>query len=384
MESSEYAFKYLKSLAINFEDPRDVTYVLYPIAEIIFLVIAANLCGIESWRGIELFGERRLNWLRKFLPFRDGVPSRFTIARIFSIVRPAYFEALIGEVGKMVKAKNDEKNKKDDNISNIIAIDGKALCSASKIKQSPLHLLNAISTEDGIALSQVKCFDKSNEITAIPYILETLQLTGATVTMDAIACQKSIIKKIRKLGGDFVIPVKENQPALFRAVSTYFEYTGLTPENSLYFYETVEKSRGRVEKRSYQIAYRPQEPVFKLWTGVHSIAMAISEVFRNGVSTSEVRYFISSLEPNPEKIARAIRSHWSVENRLHWVLDVIFNEDRDIKRKNHAPRNYAAIRKIAINLIRGYLGSTTGVKEARMLAALEPEHMEKILNHAFS
>jgi len=381
MEWSEHAFNHLETLTRNIEDPRDRVYVLYPIGEIIFLVIAANLCGIESWRGIELFGERRLSWLRKYLPFRDGVPSRFTIARIFSIIRPAYFEALIGEVGNIVKEKNRENS---DSISNIIAIDGKTLCSASKIKQSPLHLLNAISTEDGIVLSQVKCFDKSNEINAIPYILETLQLTGATVTMDAIACQKSIVKKIRKLGGDFVIPVKENQPALFRAVSTYFEYTGLTPENSQYFYETVEKSRGRVEKRSYQIAYRPQEPIFKLWTGVHSIAMAISEVFRNGVPTSEVRYFISSLEPNPGKIARAIRSHWSVENRLHWVLDVVFNEDRDIKRKNHAPRNYAAIRKIAINLIRGYLGRTTGVKEARMLAALDPEQMEKILNHTFS
>ena len=166
-------------------------------------------------------------------------------------------------------------------------------------------------------------------------------------------------------------------------MSSYFEDTGLTYNNPEYYYETNEKGHGRIERRCYQVAYAPRTPEICSWRGIHSIAMVVSETTRNSKPSSQVRYYISSLPPDPKEIARAIRGHWTIENQVHWALDVIFNEDGDMKRKDHAPRNFAAIRKLSLNLIRLYLGKTSGVTNLRMRSMLNSKYFDNMVKTLF-
>lgn len=362
--------KTLKVLLCRFEDPRQHLKTLHPIIEIVFLTMVANICGVESWQGIEDFGRLRIDWLRSYLPFSSGIPSRHTIARVFSLIKPAFFESLLAQIARHLSPEVER---------DLIAIDGKSLNGTNKVSKNKLHLVNAMSIESGLTLSQIACSEKSNEITAIPELISTLQLDGATVTIDAAGCQKLIAKTLRGKGADYILAVKQNQKYLYQTLAAYFEETGLTYDRPELFYETIEKSHGRIDRRICQVGYAPRGPIVSSWQGIHSFAMVINERTKGALTTSQVRYFISSLPPDPNRFSSAIRNHWQIENNLHWTLDVIFREDADLKRKDHAPRNFAAMRKVSLNLLKKFLGKSTGIKRARMHAALSPAYMAEIL-----
>jgi predicted transposase YbfD/YdcC len=364
----------LSELFSRIPDPRIGENFRYPLNEIIFLTIAANLSGVESWRGIELFGVERLDSLRNYFPFVFGIPSRLTLSRVFSLINPIYFESFLREVAQCIEPFKNNK---------VIAIDGKTLRGTANCRKTPFHMLNAVAVDSGISFGQVLCPENGNENSAMPYLLDSLDLKGATITADAAHCQHTTAQKIIEKKADFVLAIKRNQKALYDAAEQIFEDSGLTPEDTTRYAESIDKGHGRLEYRRYQVAYLT-EPLQKVWKEASSIAMVVSEVTRNGVTTSQVRYFISSMLPDPQRLAHAIRGHWSVENRLHWTLDVVFEEDRSLKRKDHAPRNFAALRKIVMNTIRGFLGNTQGVKHARMKAAWNPTYMTELLDYLAS
>ena len=365
----------LKVLFSQVNDPRKGANCRHSIQEILFLAIVAVLCGAETWQAIDIFGQSKITWLRKYFSYRSGSPSRHTVARLFSLIRPVYFEAMIAETVRFLQRTEQ---------GNLIAIDGKSVRGSGSFRDTPLHLLNAFSIENGLSLSQVECPKNGNEISAIPHILDTLQMEGSTITIDAIGTQTSIAKQIRTRGADYILAVKQNQLGLYREIESYFEQTGFTFDRPEYFFETLEKHHGRIERRCYQVAHIPRSRIFSRWHGCHSIIMVMSEITRNNITSSQVRYFLSSLDPNPQQAAKCIRGHWNIENQLHWTLDVVFNEDGDLKRKDHAPRNFSALRKIVLNIVRKFLGSTTGVKNARIQAAYDHNFLEKIVTTSFS
>ena len=262
----------------------------------------------------------------------------------------------------------------------IIAIDGKTLRGSGDkaSNKDPLHILNAWAVRNGISVGQMEVGSKTNEITVVPKLLEMLDVKGATITSDALNCQKEIAKKICESGADYVLAVKGNQDQLYQAIATRVE-DGLA-ETEGTFLQTIEKGHGRVETRTYHsIEAGEWLPTKDSWTNLKSIGVAISDVYKAGKNTAEVRLFICSFAPDAKRLAEAVRGHWAVENKLHWVLDVTFGEDASKKRKDNAPRNFSLIRKFALNLLKrdGTKGRTGPMK--RIKAAINPSYLAEIL-----
>lgn len=355
------------------EDPRIDRHKMHSLEEIIFLSLVATICGYDSWRGMVLFGKIKIDLLRQYLPYPNGIPSFQTISRVFSLIKPTKFEqAFITFVKGIFDKKDDE----------IIAIDGKTLRgSFDKEKgQKSLHLLHVWAVKNGICLAQLPVDEKTNEITVVPQILDCLDIAGSTVTSDALNCQKDIADKIIQGKADYVLAVKGNQKTLSEAIEKHFE-ENLPQDSSHNFYETTEKSHGRVEHRRYYTlevanSWLPQKGE---WKGLSSVGLVISNVLRNSVFQSEARFYICSFASDVQRFATCCRAHWSVENSLHWVLDVTFDEDASRKRKDHSPRNFALVRKIALNLIKKDPDKKTGIKLKRMRAAIDPGYLSQLL-----
>lgn len=361
----------LSELFSSIYDPRVERHKIYPAGEILFLALTGAISGIESWRGLELFGNDRLDFLRRYLPYKDGICSHQTISRVFSLIAAKNFEYFfIRLVAKLFPNAENE----------IIAIDGKTLRGSgdNSCDQEPLHLLNAWAVKNGISLGQLEVGSKTNEITVVPKLIDMLDIKGATVTSDALNCQKNIAKKICEAGADYVLAVKGNQDQLYQAIAVKFE-EGLSEEIPN-FLQTVEKGHGRIETRTYySIEAGEWLPNKDEWVNLKSIGVAISEVCKAGKNTAETRFFICSFAPDVKRLSEAVRGHWAIENNLHWVLDVTFGEDASQKRKDNAPRNFSVIRKFALNLLKRDTTKGRSGPMKRIKAAINPSYLGEIL-----
>lgn len=359
------------------EDPRVDRTKRHKLIDILTIALCAVICGAESWVAIELYGCTKYEWLKTFLELPNGIPSHDTFARVFAQLNPQQFqECFLSWMRSIQKITSEE----------IIAIDGKTLCG-SKDKatgQSAIEIVSAWATTNRMVLGQVKVDSKSNEMTAIPELLKVLELSGCIVTIDAIGCQKNIVKLIAKQEADYVITLKKNQGNLYNEVEELIAegiktgFQGLKHST----YKTEECGHGRQEIRHYLMLSNIGERLDpdSVWAKLNSVGMVESVRQLDGETAVETRYFISSLEENAEKFANAVRSHWGIENSLHWILDVALNEDNCRIRKDNAPQNFAVLRHIAVNLLGKEKRVKVGVKNKQFLAAMDNQYLTRLLS----
>ncbi len=353
---------------------------LYPLTEILFIVLCGSICGAGSWRDFVLFGQERLDFLQEHFPYSNGIPSKNTFARVFAALKPEEFRTcFIDWVQGLQKI-----------LEGVVAIDGKTLCNShdNALGKSAIHMVSAFATDVRLVLAQEKVEEKSNEITAIPKLLKLFAVKGNIITIDAAGCQKAIAKQIVERQGDYVLALKGNQGTLNEDVRLFLEAEIAKPSSKAIesVHEESDAGHGRVETRkcvvSDQINWLEQKPQ---WIGLKTIAM-IEEMREVGEKTSiERRFFISSLPADASKIAQAVRAHWMVENNLHWTLDVVFNEDQSRIRKDHAPENIAIVRHFTLNMLHNAQASFKGVgiKGLRKKAGWGNETLRAVLRQNF-
>ena len=328
------------------EDPRINRKKLHLLIDVLFMSVVACICGCDTWADIYEFGLAREEWLHKFIDLKNGIPSPDTIARVFSLIDPSQFE----QAFRIWVASIYEKSTDGE----IIAIDGKRVRGSYGNGKSAIHVVGAYATESGLALGQVKTSDKSNEITAIPELLNNFLLKGSIITMDAMGCQKEIVKKIKEISGDYVISLKGNQSNLHKDVKLFLDSI---KDNKLKkkhdYFETIEKGHGRVETRrawiSDDIDWLDNKDK---WSGLNAVGCVEAEVYRKEKNSVETRYFICSIKPDAEKFSKAVRQHWAIENNLHWQLDVTFTEDKLRARIKNAAHNLSIMRRMVLNTLK--------------------------------
>jgi predicted transposase YbfD/YdcC len=342
--------------------------------DIIVIAICAVIANANDWQQVVIFARRRKTWLETFLRLPNGIPSHDTFERVFERLDPQAFQACFTHWVEALAQTLGLGH---------IAIDGKALRSSGNVPKGwkPLHIVSAWASEAHLSLGQVTVDQKSNEITAIPLLLELLDLHGALVTIDAMGTQKEIAKQIVEGGGDYVLPVKDNQPNLMvdiqeclrKALDTNFE--GLSWDR----YKTAESGHGRLERRSYLILNNPEGiRNQKSWLGLKVIGMCTRERVVNGKRSEEVQYFIGSRVMSAKQYGEALRDHWGIENKLHWQLDVTFNEDANRVQRRQGAENLALVRRLAVGLLKRHPGKES-MPCKRLAAAYDTDFLEEIL-----
>lgn len=359
------------------DDPRIERKKLHPMPEILLLTLCAVICGAESWDDIELFGKLKLDFLRQYLSYEHGIPSDDTVRRFFRAIDTTQFQRLFIQWIQVWLS--------PEVAGKVVAIDGKTLRGSHDDGQSPIHLVSAFASEAGIVLGQVKTREKSNEITAIPELLEWLDVRGAIVTIDAMGCQKAIAEKIIDKGGDYLLALKGNQSSLHDDVRLHFEQPDADSLARMNHAETIDKGHGRIEVRQCRLStdidwLRERHPE---WKNLSSIVAMDSNRLIGDTATQETRYFISSSPASAGQILAAVRLHWSIENQLHWVLDMSFGEDQSRIRKDNAPNNVAIIRHAALNMIRQVPKKRMSVKRMRKAAGWNDSLLTEILAQIF-
>jgi predicted transposase YbfD/YdcC len=356
-------------------DPRDDQGKRHSLLNIIVIAICGVICGADGWTQIEEFGKDRQSWFESFLDLPYGIPVEDTYRRVFAALDPKDFQR---RFSNWIQATIYVKK------GTVIAIDGKSMRGCKGDGVTAKHIVNAWSSANRVTLGQCTVNEKSNEITAIPELLNQLCISGCIVTIDAMGCQTKIASLIRDKGGDYLLALKGNQGTLEKDVDLYFQeelfgkklkYEKTKLKNA----ETIEKSHGRIEVRkcwvSTDIEWLDQKDS---WKDIKSIIRVESETIIKGKTSKEVRYYISSLEANPEELLEAIRSHWGVES-MHWILDVAFLEDRCKIRKENAPENFNVLRQVALHLLNRETSCKRGIKTKRFKASCNIEYLEKIL-----
>lgn len=328
------------------EDPRQSWKVLYPLPEVLLIVLCGTMAGAEDFVEIEQWAKTKLDFLRRLLPFKRGIPSHDTLNDVMNALPASLFAGCFTAWVEALREAGPD----------IVAIDGKTSRRTRAKGSHPLHLVSAWAARQRLVLGQEAVAEGGNEITAIPLLLERLELTGALVTIDAIGCQKDIADAIRNRGADYLLALKDNWPTLAEEVRLFFDRQDQAAFDS---FETTDADHGRIEVRrhfvSHDVAWLtshrrfPGEPRFP---GLRSIAMVEAEVERDRRTSRARRYYLSSAPLSARDCARAVRAHWGIENRLHWVLDVVFHDDLVRLRTANGPANMATIRHAAINLIR--------------------------------
>jgi predicted transposase YbfD/YdcC len=383
-------------------DPRQAGKVTFPLVEMAMLAVAGIIADCDGWEDVADFGRDRLDWLRQFLPFENGVPSHDTFGRVFSVVDVEPLEACLADwvaetftlPGRAADASRSENetppNETTPNETTTaeprphVALDGKTMRGSHDRVQggSPLHVVTAYASEAGISLGQTAVAEKSNEITAIPQLVSVLCLAGCIVTIDAMGCQKEIARCLRAAQADYVLAVKGNQPSLQQAVITFFEQMEEHESAGVEFQhrETLDRGRGRIERRLYWTAHAPAELTASGdWPDLSSIGMVLSERTEHGETTCEVRYYIMSLSNNVVEFSRVVRAHWAIENSLHWRLDVTFREDASRQRTGHSARVFTLFRKLALNFLNQEHSTKRSVRAKRKQAARNPQYLLKVL-----
>lgn len=359
-------------------DPRKDRTKDHKLIDIIAIAICAIICGAEGWTDIENFGKNKEPWLKTFLELPNGIPSHDTFGRVFSMIDAQQFQLAFFE---WVWAVNDIIQ------GQIVNIDGKCLRGSDdpKLGKRAIYMVSAWAEANEIVLGQRKVDEKSNEITAIPELLKLLAISGCIVTIDAMGTQTNIAKTIVEARADYVLSVKENQGHLFEDISVLFavDQAHNFKYASFEYKKTVNKGHGRIDIRE---CWSTSNPAYlrlirglENWVGLQSIAMVICTRIIGDRVTKYVRYYISSLPSNAERILHAVRKHWSIENKLHWVLDVALNEDHSRVRKDQAPENLAVLRHIALNLLKQEKTAKGGIHAKQLQAAWNEDYLLKVL-----
>jgi predicted transposase YbfD/YdcC len=356
-------------------DPRLERSKRHALLEMIVLALCAHLGGANGWADVERFGKAKIDFFRQFLELPNGIPSHDTFGRVFALLEPAGLLRCVQDwLGAFREAVDRE----------CVAIDGKTLRGSfdTAAGQNPLHLVSAWASQARLVLGQIAVDAKSNEITAIPLLLELLDLKGCIVTIDAMGCQKDIAAAVRSREADYLLAVKDNQPTLHQAIHEAFlahaeaDWSDATVRRC----KTVEGGHGRKETREYFVAAVPRELAHSGdWCDVQSIGLVQRTREVDGVVSEEFVYYLSSLPPKVKTFARAVRGHWGIENRLHWRLDVIFAEDQSRIRKGNGPVNLGLFRRLALSILQQDTTSKDSLRGKRLSAGWDEERLVKIL-----
>lgn len=332
----------------SLKDPRQSWKVLFPLKEILLIILCATLSGADDFVEMEHWAKSKIDFLRRFLPFKKGIPAHDTLNDVMNALPAKSFSDCFISWVESLKQRGPE----------FVAIDGKTSRRAHNKGQgqNPLHLVSAWASHQRLVLGQEACAEKSNEITAIPALLERLELTGALITIDAMGCQTKIASAIRKKGADYLLALKSNWPLLFSEVDLFFQNVDRT---GIDYCETIDGDHGRIETRRYSICHDVQWVLYNRhfpgewkFEDLSAIAMVESITEREGKICNEKRYYLSSATLSAEQFAAAVRSHWGIENRLHWLMDVVFHDDLMRLRTGHGPANMTTVRHVALNIIR--------------------------------
>lgn len=366
MKTLENAFSVLK-------DYRREKSIEYPMIEILTISLCAIICGAESWNEIEMFGRTKQAWLKRIIKMENGCPTHDTINRFFSNIDPVELERCfvdwISSIGS-IKA------------GDIISLDGKTIRGAKEHgRKSFIHMVSAWANQSGLSFGQVKVDEKSNEITAIPKLLEVLDIEGCFVTIDAMGCQTEIARQIDDdKDAYYVLAVKENQKDLFLNIEESFRFLSSTSTS-----ENIDAGHGRVETRKCSVINDMsliESP--EKWKNLKSLIKIESERYikTSGNTESSVRYYISNSDVDAKRFNDIVRNHWAVENNLHWQLDVTFNEDKQRKRHKNAAQNFSLFNKIALVLLKNENAKKKSIRLKRFEAAINAEYLEKIIGYA--
>lgn len=355
-------------------DPRVEGRSTYKLYEILFIALCGAIADCDSWVEIEEFAKGRIDWFRKFLPLENGVPSHDTLGRVFSVLRADQFVEFMVSWSQHLR---------EVTAGHVVAIDGKTLRhSFDKASgKKALHVVSAWASDNGIVLGQVATDEKSNEITAIPQLLELIDIKGCVVTIDAMGAQKEIAAKIREKGGDYVLALKGNHPNLNELVRSIF--TGIaedTDDRERRQLRRAERSHGRDEVREYTVIKVPKDMAGKDdWKDLKSLGMVCRERTVNGKTSAEVQFYLSSLPPKVKTFAHAVRKHWGIETSLHWTLDVTFSEDDSRIRKGAAPETTAVLRRMAVSMLKQDTQDKRSLRVRRKLAGWHTDYLERIV-----
>jgi len=353
-------------------DPRLDRKKLHKLSDIFFITLCAAICGANDWVAVEMFGKARKDWFTELLDLENGIPSHDTFGKVFSIIDTQLFSECFSRWVSSLIELSDE---------NIIAIDGKCLRRSmdKASNKSALYMVSAWATKNQLVLAQQKVDEKSNEITAIPKLLLQLDISGAVVTMDAMGCQKKVAQQIISQKGDYMLSLKGNQGKLHEDVTLFFESEYTAPEIG---HESYDVGHGRTEIRTVRASskvgwLKKRHPQ---WAGLKSIVAVTAKREYKNKSSEETRYFISSLDAtNPQYLGNVVRSHWGIENNLHWVLDYAFQEDDQRTRIGNSAANMSIIRHIALNLLKSEKTTKVGVKNKRLKAGWDDDYLAAIL-----
>lgn len=377
------------SLIEHFEtlsDPRVERTKDHDLIDVLIIAVCTLLCGGESFNDMEDFGHAKHDWFKTFLGLRHGIPSHDTFNRVFAALDPRQFlDCFLRWTQSLRQAVAQE----------IVALDGKALRRALHKDQSVKYVVSAWAESNNLVLGQLKVADKSNEITALPQLLRVLELSGCIVTIDAMGCQKKIAREIIEADADYVLALKGNQETVHQEVKEFLDESLAEKQKvrppkaklppaaaSLASLETVEKDHGRLETRRY---YQSSELAWfadlEQWEGLKSVGMVEATREVDGKTSVERRYYLSSLPVNIELFARAVRSHWGVENKLHWVMDVCFREDQSRARAGYAAENLATLRRLAFNLLKREKTKRRGIRGKQLNAGWDHAYLLRLLGN---
>jgi len=352
------------------EDPRIDRSKIHPLETIIFITLCSVICGSETWDDIASYARHKEEWLSKYVDLSNGVPSHDTLNRVFSLLDGGALEkSFVAWIKQIAKISEGE----------VVSIDGKTL-RGSKPSNSKyfVHMVSAWANQNGLLLGQVKVDEKSNEITAIPKLFEFLELSGCIVTIDAMGCQEDIARDIIEKKADYILSARDNQPTLMEGIHDTARFC--TPDDTD---EQTDKGHGRIETRICS-TYSDLSHIENLskWTGIKQIVRIESTrwIQATNQTQKETRWYITSLDSSAQKLNQAIRSHWGIENKLHWILDVAFNEDQSKKKAGNAAQNFSIINRIALMLLKRENSRKRSIKGKRKDAGWDDEYLLKILS----
>ncbi len=361
----------ITSCFVDLVDPRMHRTRRHELMDVIAIALCAVVAGAESWVEVASWGEEKLDWLRTWLPLPNGIPSHDTFGRVFSRLDPAQLEVGLLRLGREMVAASGATG-------GVVAIDGKTIRAARQPGERAIHLVSAWASASRLVLAQTAVDDKSNEITAIPILLAQLDLTDQVVTIDAMGCQTAIAAQIVAQGGDYVLALKGNQADLLQHVRDSFALADAGDA-----LRSFEKNHGRIETRVCRTITDPSLlrwlDLDGAWANLRCLVEVVGERQINGERTRHTRYYLSSLPGDPRDLAHAVRSHWGIENQVHWVLDVGFREDGSRARIGHAAANLAIIRKVALNLLRSDPTRKIGIKASRLRAGWSNDYLLHVL-----
>ena len=362
----------LQEVLAGIEDPRRKMSVLYPLHEVLFIMLVGVICGATSYVKIELFGKSREAWLKKYLALENGIPDACTFRNVIRQIDTTRLHELF-----VVWMRNAVES-----ISGVVAIDGKQARRTKDTKQKPLHVVSAFSAECRLVLGQLSCEEKSNEITAIPQLIEMLELEGCIVTIDAEGTQTEIARKIREKKADYILALKSNQPSLYEDVRLFFETEGPDSDYGVNYAKQISQGHGRVEVRECFTC----ETIDWLssrdkWAGLNGIGMIRAQIQKGETSSEQRHFFIYSCKNmSAERLLIAKRSHWEIENGLHWVLDTTFREDESRARRDHSAENFNVLRHMAYNILKSDSSLKGSFSDKQFKCLLDSSYLEKILS----